>query len=84
MKRWLKTIEQELRVTLTKPGSQLTRGQRFVRLNLDLARHARRLMRENSATTMAAALTYRTIFGLIPLVVMALIVFRAFGGFDDS
>ncbi|MEM6260419.1 MAG: YihY family inner membrane protein [Planctomycetota bacterium] len=84
MKRWLKTIEQELRVTLTKPGSQLTRGQRLLQLNIDLALHARRLMRENSATTMAAALTYRTIFGLIPLVVMALIVFRAFGGFDDS
>ncbi|MGB0767075.1 MAG: YihY/virulence factor BrkB family protein, partial [Phycisphaeraceae bacterium] len=33
---------------------------------------------------MAAALTYRTIFGLIPMIVMALIVFKAFGGFDDS
>ena len=33
---------------------------------------------------MAAALTYRTIFGLVPMIVMALIVFRAFGGFADS
>lgn len=84
MKKWLKTLEHELKVTLTKPGSQLTRGQQFVQLSLDLARHARRQLRENSATTMAAALTYRTIFGLVPMVVMALIVFRAFGGFDDS
>lgn len=84
MKAWLKKLEHELKVTLTKPGDQLTRGQRTIRLSIDLARHARRLMRENSASTMAAALTYRTIFGLVPMVVMALIVFRAFGGFDDS
>lgn len=84
MKQWLKTLEHELRVTLTKPGSQLTRGQKFIQVSLDLARHARRQLRENSATTMAAALTYRTIFGLVPMIVMALIVFRAFGGFDDS
>ncbi|MEO0474934.1 MAG: YhjD/YihY/BrkB family envelope integrity protein [Planctomycetota bacterium] len=84
MKQWLKTLEHELRVTLTKPGSQLTRGQRFIQLSIDLARHARRQLRENSASTMAAALTYRTIFGLVPMIVMALIVFRAFGGFADS
>jgi membrane protein len=84
MKQWLKTLEHELRVTLTKPGAQLTRGQRFIQFSIDLARHARRQLRENSATTMAAALTYRTIFGLVPMVVMALIVFRAFGGFADS
>ena len=84
MKQWLKTLEHELKVTLTKPGAQLTRGQRTIQFSLDLARHARRLLRENSATTMAAALTYRTIFGLVPMLVMALIVFRAFGGFADS
>ena len=84
MKKWLKTLEHELKVTLTKPGAQLTRGQQFVQLSIDLARHARRQLRENSATTMAAALTYRTIFGLVPMIVMALIVFRAFGGFADS
>jgi membrane protein len=84
MMKWLKTLEYELRVTLTKPGAQLTRGQRFIQFSLDLARHARRQLRENSASTMAAALTYRTIFGLVPMIVMALIVFRAFGGFADS
>ena len=84
MKAWLKKFERELRVTLTKPTAQLTRGQRSIQLSIDLARHARRLLRENSATTMAAALTYRTIFGLVPMLVMALIVFRAFGGFASS
>ena len=84
MKGWLKKVEHELRETLMRPGAQLTRGQRFVRYSIDLARHARRELREHSAPTMAAALTYRTIFGRVPMIVMALIVFRAFGGLDNS
>lgn len=84
MTQWLQKLKRELRVTLTRPGSQLTRGQRFLRLSIDLGRHARKELRDDSATTMAAALTYRTIFGLVPMIVMALIVFNAFGGFADS
>jgi len=34
------------------------------------------------ASEMAAALTYRTIFGLIPMLVMALVIFNAFEGFE--
>lgn len=84
VKAWILKIEQELRTTLTRPGAHLTRGQKFLQLSFDLGRHARRELREHSATTMAAALTYRTIFGLVPMIVMALIVFRAFGGFAGS
>ena len=84
MKSWLTQLERELKVTLTRPGAQLTRGQRLIRYSIDLARHARKELRDDSATTMAAALTYRTIFGLVPVVVMALIVFQAFGGFAGS
>jgi len=84
MTSWLRKLEHELRVTLTRPGAQLTRGQRFVRYCIDLGKHARNELRDDSATTMAAALTYRTIFGLVPMLVMALIVFRAFGGFAGS
>lgn len=84
MRPWLRKLERELRVTLTRPGAQLTRGQRFLRLCIDMGRHARQELREHSATTMAAALTYRTIFGLVPMIVMAMIVFQAFGGFSDS
>lgn len=84
VRAWIQKIEEELRTTLTRPGAQLTRGQRFVQLCIDLGRHARRELRAHSAPTMAAALTYRTIFGLVPMIVMALIVFRAFGGFANS
>ena len=81
---WLHKLKHELRVTLTRPGAQLTRGQRFMRYSIELGKHARQELRDDSASTMAAALTYRTIFGLVPMIVMALIVFRAFGGFAGS
>ncbi|XAM00530.1 YihY family inner membrane protein [Phycisphaeraceae bacterium D3-23] len=82
--KWFHRLKLELRIALTRPRTNLTRGQRFVRYCMDLALHARNELREDAATTMAAALTYRTIFGLVPVLVMTLIVFRAFGGFDDN
>ena len=84
LKAWLQRVEHELRATLSHPGAQVTRGQRFLHFCFDLGRHAHRQLRDHSAPTMAAALTYRTIFGLVPMVVMGLIVFRAFGGFAGS
>ncbi|MEM9416423.1 MAG: YihY family inner membrane protein [Planctomycetota bacterium] len=81
---WFRRLHLELRLSLTRPRTQLTRGERFVRYCIDLARHARNELRDDSATTMAAALTYRTIFGFIPVLVMTLIVFKAFGGFSDT
>lgn len=78
------TIKREIVTSITRPRTQLTRWQRMFRYAIDLARHARQELRDHSAPTMAAALTYRTIFGLVPMLVMAMIVFRAFGGFADS
>jgi membrane protein len=49
-----------------------------------LAMHCTRELAHDRATMMAAALTYRTIFSLIPTIVLALLVFNAFGGFADS
>lgn len=77
-------IKREVVISITRPRTQLTRWQRLFRYAIDLARHARQELRDHSAPTMAAALTYRTIFGLVPMLVMAMIVFRAFGGFADS
>lgn len=84
VKAWLHKMERELRETLSNPAAQVTRGQRLLYFCIGLGRHARRELSNHSAQTMAAALTYRTIFGLVPMVVMALIVFRAFGGFAGS
>lgn len=47
---------------------------------LQVGRFAARELREHRAPQMAAALTFHTIFALIPVVVLAILVFRAFGG----
>ncbi len=62
---------------------EATGGQRALQFSLRLARHCWEQLWKDNAPQMAAALTYRTIFGLVPLFVLALILFRAFGGFDD-
>ena len=49
----------------------------------DLARHCAREMDHDRAFEMAAALTYRTIFSLVPSFILALVVFNAFGGLQN-
>ncbi len=64
------------------PVSELNRWQRSVRWFLELMRYCWRQLNEDRAEEMAAALTYRTIFSLIPLAVLGLVIFRIFGGFE--
>ena len=74
---------QQLRQVLTQPYQELSRAQRTLRYLFDLVRHCLKQLQQDRAEEMAAALTYRTIFGLIPLFVLGLILFRAFGGFEE-
>lgn len=74
---------QYLRRIMALSTEEATRWQRFVKFAVNLARHCAGQLRKDNAPQMAAALTYHTIFGLVPLLVLALIVFRAFGGFEN-
>jgi membrane protein len=65
------------------PREQLSRGQHFVRHSCDLTVHCGRQLRRQRAEGMAAELTYRTIFALIPVVVLGLVMFRIVGGLDE-
>ena len=51
---------------------------------MDLVRHCSRELRENDAGQMAAALTYRTIFGLVPLLMVSMLAFRLFGDMEAA
>lgn len=66
-----------------RPSEQLSRGQHFVRYSWDLAVHCYRQLERHRAEGMAAELTYRTIFALIPVVVLGLVMFRVFGGLEE-
>jgi membrane protein len=81
--RILHELIQSVRRLLTTPREELGRAQRSLRFALNLARHCARELARDRAAQMAAALTYRTLFSLIPVVVLSLLVFRALGGLED-
>ncbi|HSD29962.1 MAG TPA: YihY/virulence factor BrkB family protein [Vicinamibacteria bacterium] len=66
------------------PVAELNRAQRFLRFAVDLVRHCSRELRANDAGQMAGALTYRTIFGLVPLLMVSMLAFRLFGDMDAA
>lgn len=65
------------------PREQLSRGQAFVRHSCELTVHCYRQLDRHRAEGMAAELTYRTIFSLIPVVVLGLVTFRVVGGLEE-
>lgn len=69
-----------LRAFLETPLDDLDGWQRLVRLVCDVPVHALARMTRNHAFQMSAALAYQTIFGLVPVMVIAMVLFRAFGG----
>jgi membrane protein len=64
--------------------AELNRAQRFLRFVVNLVRHCSRELRDNDASEMAAALTYRTIFGLVPLLMVSMLAFRLFGDMETA
>ena len=73
-----RSLPATLRAWLTSPEAELTRWRRTVISAAALALHCARQLRRDRAPQMAAALAYRTIFGLIPSLVLSLIVLRFF------
>tara|TARA_R110002049_G_scaffold2750_2_gene21555 strand:- start:372500 stop:374083 length:1584 start_codon:yes stop_codon:yes gene_type:complete len=66
-----------------RPREELTRRQHQLRYGWELAAHCSRQLHRHRAEGMAAELTYRTIFALIPVVVLGLVMFRIVGGLED-
>jgi membrane protein len=69
---------------ITHPVAELNRVQRSLRFTVELVRHCSRELRDNDAEQLAAALTYRTIFGLVPLLMVSMLAFRLFGDMETA
>ena len=72
-----------IRRLLQSPASELTRWQRSVVYSIDLARHCAAELRHDKAQQVAAALTYHTLFSLLPTIVLAMVVMQSFVGPAD-
>ena len=78
------SIKTRLTRLLTAPGEELGSWARFVRFQIHLWRHCARRLGENNAMAMSSALSFRTIFALVPALILALLVLRTFGVAADS
>ncbi|HRX85457.1 MAG TPA: YhjD/YihY/BrkB family envelope integrity protein [Phycisphaerae bacterium] len=66
------------------PGHQITGWARVVRYQWELWRYCLRRLKENNLMALSAALSFRTIFALIPLLIFALLVLKSIGVVEDS
>jgi membrane protein len=79
MRRQIRAVAQWLRRVVTEPLGELNRWQMAVRFAYDLGRFGARQLQHDRAQQMAAALAFRTLFGLLPILVVATVLVRAVG-----
>jgi membrane protein len=61
----------------TTPATRLGRAGQFLTFQYRLWFHCARLLKKNHATQLAAALSYYTIFGIIPLAIVMVLIFHS-------
>ena len=67
----MKAIEEWFRSIMRRTSDELGRHERLLKFMVDVVRISSRQMRRDRAEMMAAALTYRLLFALIPIMVIA-------------
>ena len=77
-------IKQRLENLLTSPGNELGSWARFLRFQIHLWRFCARRLYVDNAQAMSAALSFRTIFALVPALVLAVLIAKSLNVLDDS
>ncbi|HUT45709.1 MAG TPA: YhjD/YihY/BrkB family envelope integrity protein [Sedimentisphaerales bacterium] len=67
---------------LTTPTTQVGKAGRFVIFQIKLWSHCARLLKINRSGQQAAALSYHTIFGIVPLAIVTLLIFQSFPSYS--
>ena len=62
---------------------ELGRASRFAVFQIKLWSHCTRLLKKNRAGQQAAALSYHTIFGIVPLAIVMLLIFQLFPAYEE-
>lgn len=73
----------KLKEFLATPAANLGRAGRFLVYQYKLWAHCFRLMSKNRAEQLAAALSYYTIFGIVPLAIVAVLIFNSVPAYRD-
>lgn len=69
---------------LTRPGAEVSRWAAFAHFQLRLWRYAARRLNQNNVFAMSAALSFQTIFALIPILVLGLLFAKQVGALEDG
>ena len=77
--RIIETVRERIEALLTAPREELGRWARFWRYQIHLWRFCLRRLREHNAAAMSAALSFRTVFAMVPALVVALLVMKPLG-----
>jgi len=67
---------------LSTPTTQLGKAGRFAVFQIKLWSHCTRLLKKNHAGRQAAALSYHTLFGLVPLAIVMVLIFQSFPAYQ--
>ena len=73
-----------LKELLSTPTTQLGKAGRFAVFQIKLWSHCIRLLKKNHAGRQAAALSYHTVFGIVPLAIIMLLIFQSSPAFRDA
>jgi membrane protein len=73
-----------LKDLLMTPAANLGRAGRFLVFQYKLWAHCLRLLGKNRAEQLAAALSYYTIFGIVPLAIVAVLIFNSIPAYRDT
>lgn len=68
---------------LSTPTTQLGKAGRFLVVQIKLWSHCARLLKKNRSGQQAAALSYHTLFGMVPLAIVMLLIFQSFPAYRD-
>lgn len=77
-------IKQHIERLLTAPGEEMGHWSKFARFQVQLWRFCARRLWENNVAAMSAALSFRTIFAMIPSIVLAVLVLKSVGVLEDG
>ena len=79
-----KSVRNHIDALFSQPGQELGHWARFARYQVRLWRFCWRRLGEHNVAAMSAALSFRTIFAMIPVLLFAFLVLKSVGVVEDS
>ncbi len=77
-------LRQRVEALLTAPGEELGRWAKFLRFQVQLWRFCFRRLRENNAQAMSSALSFRTVFAMVPVFVLIGLALKTGGALQET